>query len=419
MKSPLCFICLSALIAFFAAELHALPGGAEFKGRFDSTLAASEDSMETNAFKFVSPERLKGYKTFAASAHVSSTKLYNPATDSKAVAAMLVEEVHAKPVLFVDLNGDKTFSDDEKFTFDREFEDDSSLWKLTVNIPVQNSPFAVCPIFLRYFKGYKTEDMSDDDRLVKQSTSAFARGRVDVNGKTLLVQYDYSFSSKQVDPMKGWLGVDTDGNGEIDMDSVSPEAMKVDGQTAIFRVGDHYYSTKKANVQKNQITMRENEAKEYKRIELTMGSQLTDFEFVDLAGKTRKLSEFRGKYVIVDVWGFWCPACRSELPYLKEAYRLYRSRNLEIVGLNTDEFPPEEVKRNVDKVGMTWTQARFESVVDLLGKKMMVTSFPTTLLLSPEGKILSRSRSEKDEPDLRGRNLLTTLDGILPKTGGN
>jgi hypothetical protein len=46
---------------------------------------------------------------------------------------------------------------------------------------------------------------------------------------------------------------------------------------------------------------------------------------------------------------------------------------------------------------------------------LRITSFPSTFLISPEGKILSMSRSDRDEPHLRGEDLLETLDEILPK----
>jgi hypothetical protein len=64
---------------------------------------------------------------------------------------------------------------------------------------------------------------------------------------------------------------------------------------------------------------------------------------------------------------------------------------------------------------MNWTQAQFKSVLELIRQGFRIESFPTTFLISPEGKILSMSRSDRDELNLRGKDLLTTLDEILPK----
>ena len=234
-------------------------------------------------------------------------------------------------------------------------------------------------------------------------------------GRKVIVQYALPAGEKKVNPQQGWLGVDIDGDGAIDMDNLSPEAARADAEAVVFRVGDTYLSTKKADVSKNQIVMRENDAKDYKRFELSMGKLFPEFNFIDFEGKKRKISEFRGKYVLLDIWGFWCGPCRKELPYIREAHKRFQGRNLEIVGLNTDEdFTIESMKKGLKDSGMTWTNAKFASVVDFLRVNLRITSFPTTFLISPEGKILSMSRQERDEPDLRGKDLLDSLDEVLP-----
>ena len=146
-----------------------------------------------------------------------------------------------------------------------------------------------------------------------------------------------------------------------------------------------------------------------------IGKEFPEFSFVDLTGKKRKFSEFRGKYVLLDFWGMWCPACRDEIPYIREAYKRFQGRGLELVGMNTDKYTPESIKKTLDENGLTWTQARLESFVEFAGSQLRIQSFPTTFLIAPDGKILSMSRQERGEPDLRGKDLLTTLDELLPK----
>jgi thiol-disulfide isomerase/thioredoxin len=210
--------------------------------------------------------------------------------------------------------------------------------------------------------------------------------------------------------------MDGDGDGKVDMDNLSPEAAKANNEVVIFRVGDMYLSTKKADAEKNQIVLRQHEAKEYKRLELYIGKEFPEFTFSDFDGKKRKFSEFRGKYVLLDIWGFWCPPCRKELPYIREANRRFGNRNLQVIGLNTDEdLTIDSMKKALKDNGMIWTQGQFESVVDFLRVGLRINSFPTTFLISPEGKIISMSRQERDEPDLRGEDLLESLDEVLPK----
>lgn len=385
----------------------------EYTGQFDTKLVAFTEDTERVIFKPASRDSLRGSKVPEEDIHLTSNRLINPVGAS--LIAVLVEEQDAKPMLFVDLNADNSFGDDEKFTLRRELADNPYLWITTINVPVKDGFFTVCPIYIRYFRDYQTDKMTAGDRLLEQSTGVLARGTVDVKGKKITVQYAYSLENKKITPDIGWLGVDADDDGEIDMDKLSPEAARAASETIVFRVGQTYLSTKKADVGKNQIVLREHQAKDYRRTELGVGRELPDFSFVDLDGKKRRFSEFRGKYVLLDFWGFWCPPCLKELPYLREAYKRFQSRNFEIVGMNTDEYTPDSIKKNLEKNGMTWTQARHDSFIDLKDYQFRIESFPTTLLIAPDGKILSLSRQEKGEPDLRGKDLLETLDKILPE----
>lgn len=410
--AALCFA-FATLFVLTGASTAIRAGGAEYNGQFETTLVANTEDLNRVIFKPISGSNVNVSKSFSEDAHLTSNRLPNP-TRQPSLVAVLVEEPDEKPVLLVDLNADNQFSDNEKFTFSREEKDNPYLFVLTVNLPVKNSFFTVCPLFLRYFKDVQTAKMTEDDRLFQYSSGVFARGKVDLKDKKVLVQYAYNFQDKTISPNSGWLGVDADENGEIDMDNLSPEAAEARDETIVFRVGQTYLSTKKADVGKNQIVMREHEAKEYKRAELAIGKEFPEFSFVDLDGKKRKFSEFRGKYVLLDFWGLWCTACRDEIPYIREAYNRFRDRNFEVVGMNTDKFTPESIKKTLSETGLTWTQARLQSFVEFAGSQLRIQSFPTTFLIAPDGKILSMSRQERGELDLRGKDLLDTLDEILP-----
>src|SRR5690606_5206500 len=68
-----------------------------------------------------------------------------------------------------------------------------------------------------------------------------------------------------------------------------------------------------------------------------VGFLAADFSSKDVNGKTVKLSDFRGKYVLVDFWASWCVPCRKENPNLIKAYERYKDKNFEILGVSLDK----------------------------------------------------------------------------------
>ncbi len=142
------------------------------------------------------------------------------------------------------------------------------------------------------------------------------------------------------------------------------------------------------------------------------GDPAPDFAFTDFAGQEHHLSDFAGRYVLLDFWATWCQPCLKEIPDLRAARARFGSRGLVIIGLNSDK-KLEKAQRFVRENSVAWLQASPQSTEQVIKHILKVQWYPTLILLGPPGKILAVSVGEK--PPLYGPSLLTTLERTLPR----
>ena len=105
-----------------------------------------------------------------------------------------------------------------------------------------------------------------------------------------------------------------------------------------------------------------------------------------------KLSDYvgKGKVVLIDFWASWCGPCRREMPNLVEAYKQYKDKNFEIVGVSLDR-DLEAWKKGIADLNITWPQMSDLKYWDCEGAKLYaVSSIPHTLLVDAEGTIVAR-----------------------------
>jgi len=120
------------------------------------------------------------------------------------------------------------------------------------------------------------------------------------------------------------------------------------------------------------------------------GEVAPDFVQKTPDGEDLKLSDLRGKIVLVDFWASWCGPCRRENPHVKKLYEKYNHRGFEVLGVSLDRTKASW-ERAIKQDGLEW-----EHVSDLKGwknevaKMYSVSSIPHTILLDQEGRIIAR-----------------------------
>ena len=107
-----------------------------------------------------------------------------------------------------------------------------------------------------------------------------------------------------------------------------------------------------------------------------------DFSFTSHEKQTISNSALRGKVVLMDFWGTWCPPCRESVPALRELQKKYAGKGFELVGVSSDD--DEDVWRTfIDAQKMNWTE-----YIDLSGEVLeafKIESFPTYIVLDKDG----------------------------------
>jgi len=115
-----------------------------------------------------------------------------------------------------------------------------------------------------------------------------------------------------------------------------------------------------------------------------------DFELTSLEGEPVRLSDYRGKTVVMNFWATWCRVCQAEMPHVEKFYRDHLDEDVVVLSVNatSQERNSEKVFGYADKEGLSFPIVLDEKgdVLDLYG----VTAYPTTYIVDPEGNVRER-----------------------------
>ncbi len=117
------------------------------------------------------------------------------------------------------------------------------------------------------------------------------------------------------------------------------------------------------------------------------------FSLRDVNGKIHSLTNYKGKYVVLDFWGTWCGSCVGGFPKLKEYYLKYKDR-IEFIGIdcqdNLDSWKNAVIKHELNWINLF---AENKDITDNYG----ITNYPTKFIIDKEGKIVLKSSKEDNQ----------------------
>ena len=118
-----------------------------------------------------------------------------------------------------------------------------------------------------------------------------------------------------------------------------------------------------------------------------IGNLAPDFELQTLDGKNLKLSDLRGKAVLLNFWATYCAPCKIEMPWFVELQKEYGPQGFQIVGVANDDASTEDIAKFAKEMGINYPI--------LIGKDSVSDSYkvsvlPTTFFLDRDGKLIAR-----------------------------
>ena len=121
---------------------------------------------------------------------------------------------------------------------------------------------------------------------------------------------------------------------------------------------------------------------------ITKSAPAPDFTLQSLDGKNVRLSDLRGKAVLLNFWATWCGPCKIETPWLVEMQDKYGAQGLQVVGVAMDDSGKDEIAKFAKDMGMNYPV--------LLGKEAVgddyggVPALPESFFISRDGKIVDK-----------------------------
>ncbi|WP_425097603.1 TlpA family protein disulfide reductase [Tropicibacter sp. S64] len=131
-------------------------------------------------------------------------------------------------------------------------------------------------------------------------------------------------------------------------------------------------------------------------------------EFMTFDGDPLTLSQWQGKWVMVNFWATWCAPCRHEMPMLAALQRELGGETFEVLTIATSRNPPAKMKAFFEEIGVD-NLPLHRDPKSTLARQMGILGLPVTVILNPEGKEIARLTGDADWSSDEAKAVLSAL----------
>ncbi len=348
--------------------------------------------------KEVSPEKFEKY---ISDYGIDTTKLTKDYVDSEVL--FLIGTKSNKRVIIIDSDNDGDFSNESilEYVYPLDIKRQKEISKTLPAIRTQYEIFDDNNIISKNilikpspYKGSLGIGFSTDNEIEKKyylfaSFPEYKKGSFTVNNNNYEIHTSNGF-------IKNYYGSDTK-IFIVSSEDTLPSTLKGDIPYEIgdiFNIDEHDFSIDSITISGDKLFIKYLGANVYP-VGVTEGYFLPKFksQYIDYSVFT--LENYPDQYVLLDFWGTWCIPCIKLIPELKKLNSEFENKPFALVSIAYDT-DRKKVKSFVEKESMKWDHLFVDqdnTDANSIVEKLKITSFPTTILIDPQGKIIARDKS--------------------------
>ena len=298
-------------------------------------------------------------------------------------------------VFYFDSDNDEDFADEEP-VYPEDFGFGSTVYGIRAESEVHFEYTAgeqvkekTVPVDVVKYKQY-AKKRSPDNPKFKGHVFDMRVGSVELNGEEVKLAVVSGIDAATYHAKSGDILWDLNKDGFFENETESRECYRIDSP---FNILGRSLQVERISPSGDEIVLVPADVEVPSKSEITKGEPAPEFAVVDVHGDTLRLSDFRGRHVLLDFWATNCGPCIKDTPELVEIYRANQAHGLEIIGISSDKSR-DAVLRYVEKNGIEWPQV-LEIENETKTKKIYnIGGIPSYVWVGPDGIVL--------DPELKG-----------------